>query len=230
MTKQSEPDPAPASKASTPGPRETLIEAGLTLFGTRGYEGVSVREICDAASMNIAAINYHFGGKEGLYRAVALHIREQLEGHMSDQMISAMAYLQSENHDPDEAMERLIAIYRGMIQVLVPGSDRTARWAKFIVKYQLGEDVPSHELDNLEMIRVVAGLIGIARGRTDDERGNTLIGLTLFGQILVFRINRKSSLRVLDVSEIGPSEVELIEATVISNIRAILNAERQGNE
>ncbi|MEL7043313.1 MAG: CerR family C-terminal domain-containing protein [Pseudomonadota bacterium] len=230
MAKQNEPNADEKQKTSALGPRETLIEAGLTLFGTRGYEGVSVREICDAARMNIAAINYHFGGKEGLYRAVALHIRAQLQDHMSDQMISAMEYLQSENHDPDEAVERLIAIYRGMIRVLVPGSERTARWAKFIVKYQLGEDVPSHELDNLEMIRAVAGLIGIARGRTDDERGNTLIGLTLFGQILVFRINRKSSLRVLDVSEIGPNEVDLIEATVLSNIRAILNAERQSND
>ncbi len=36
----------------------------------RGYHGVVVRDLCDAAGANLAAVNYYFGGKLGLYRAV----------------------------------------------------------------------------------------------------------------------------------------------------------------
>jgi AcrR family transcriptional regulator len=56
--------------------RQALIEAATTVFAEKGFEGGSVRLITQKAEANQAAINYHFGGKEGLYREVlrgALH-------------------------------------------------------------------------------------------------------------------------------------------------------------
>jgi AcrR family transcriptional regulator len=56
--------------------RESLIEAASAVFAEKGYEAGSVRLITQKAKANQAAINYHFGGKEGLYREVlraALH-------------------------------------------------------------------------------------------------------------------------------------------------------------
>ena len=49
--------------------REKLIDAAEILFAEKGFDGVSVRDIAGAAGANIAAINYHFQGKEALYRA-----------------------------------------------------------------------------------------------------------------------------------------------------------------
>ncbi len=51
-----------------------LIEAAMPLFPQKGYAGVSIREIADAAGVNSASISYYFGGKEGLYAAVLEHI------------------------------------------------------------------------------------------------------------------------------------------------------------
>jgi AcrR family transcriptional regulator len=50
--------------------RDSLIKAAIAVFSAKGFEGGSVREITQAAKANRAAINYHFGGKEGLYREV----------------------------------------------------------------------------------------------------------------------------------------------------------------
>jgi AcrR family transcriptional regulator len=50
--------------------RDNLIEAAIAVFSAKGFEGGSVREITQAANANQAAINYHFGGKDGLYREV----------------------------------------------------------------------------------------------------------------------------------------------------------------
>ncbi len=47
--------------------RERLLEAAERLFGQRGYAGASVRDVTAAAACNIAAVNYHFGGKRNLY-------------------------------------------------------------------------------------------------------------------------------------------------------------------
>jgi len=61
-------------KASAPAvTREALLEAGAEIFAQRGYAAATVREICDRARANIAAINYHFGDKTGLYAEVLKH-------------------------------------------------------------------------------------------------------------------------------------------------------------
>lgn len=46
--------------------REQILEAAWELYGTRGFEDVSVRDVTHAAGVNLASISYHFGGKEGL--------------------------------------------------------------------------------------------------------------------------------------------------------------------
>jgi len=50
--------------------RARLLRAGERLFADRGFRKVTVREICRDARANVAAINYHFGDKLGLYREV----------------------------------------------------------------------------------------------------------------------------------------------------------------
>lgn len=52
------------------GTRADLIEAAVEVFAAKGFEAGSVREIARAAGANLAAVSYHFGGKEGLYREV----------------------------------------------------------------------------------------------------------------------------------------------------------------
>jgi AcrR family transcriptional regulator len=50
--------------------RDRLLKAAAQLFADRGFKKVTVRDICRAAKANVASVNYHFGGKSGLYREV----------------------------------------------------------------------------------------------------------------------------------------------------------------
>lgn len=50
--------------------RGKLMEVGTQLFAERGLNGVSVRELSQAAGASISMVSYYFGGKEGLYSAV----------------------------------------------------------------------------------------------------------------------------------------------------------------
>jgi AcrR family transcriptional regulator len=50
--------------------RERILKAAERLFAERGYDGTSIRTIVAKAKVNQAAINYHFEGKDGLYREV----------------------------------------------------------------------------------------------------------------------------------------------------------------
>jgi AcrR family transcriptional regulator len=51
-------------------PQERLLDAAESLFAEHGYNGVSLRMITASAGVNIAAANYYFRSKEGLFRAV----------------------------------------------------------------------------------------------------------------------------------------------------------------
>ena len=61
--------------------RERVMKAAERLFAERGYEGTSVRAIVAKARVNQAAINYHFAGKEGLYREVLRTAFRALTAH-----------------------------------------------------------------------------------------------------------------------------------------------------
>ncbi len=55
---------------ATSGTRRRLIEAASEVFIEHGFRAAKIRDIVNRANANLAAINYHFGGKEGLYAAV----------------------------------------------------------------------------------------------------------------------------------------------------------------
>ncbi len=57
-------------KAEDQETRGRLLSAGARLFAEHGFAKVTVRDICRKAVANVAAVNYHFGGKVGLYDEV----------------------------------------------------------------------------------------------------------------------------------------------------------------
>ncbi len=59
----------PVPDPRTGNTRELLLDAAEELFGHKGYAATSLRELTTAAGTNLAAVNYHFGGKEGLCKA-----------------------------------------------------------------------------------------------------------------------------------------------------------------
>ena len=60
----------PMSAATPYETRQRLLDAAGEVFAERGFRAATVRDICQRAQANIAAVNYHFGDKERLYTAV----------------------------------------------------------------------------------------------------------------------------------------------------------------
>lgn len=64
--------------------RERILDAAEHLFMTHGYDGTSMRQITGEASVNLAAVNYHFGSKESLMQEV---FRRRLDGLNEERMV-----------------------------------------------------------------------------------------------------------------------------------------------
>lgn len=66
--------------------RERLLESAERLFARHGYAGTSLRDITAEADANVAAVNYHFGSKEGLLTAVL----DRVVGGINDERLELL--------------------------------------------------------------------------------------------------------------------------------------------
>ena len=53
-----------------PETKDTILDAAEALFAEQGFEATSLRQLTQRAGVNLAAVNYHFGSKESLVKAV----------------------------------------------------------------------------------------------------------------------------------------------------------------
>lgn len=93
--------------------RMRLMDTALDLLAERGEEGVTLRELTDAAEANVAAVSYHFGSLKSLSDAA---IEYALESYLDAQQ-EAVGGL-----DPDATLEALAAAFaRPMMRALAAG-------------------------------------------------------------------------------------------------------------
>ena len=58
--------------------RRHILETAVRLFAEHGYADTTSKMICREAGVNIAAVNYHFGSRDDLYRAVLEDVHEHI--------------------------------------------------------------------------------------------------------------------------------------------------------
>ena len=82
--------PSPLAVAADPradrgdATRQKLLAASIDVFGRLGFDGATTRAVADAAGVNLQAIPYYFGSKDGLYIATAEHIAAQIRSHVAE--------------------------------------------------------------------------------------------------------------------------------------------------
>ena len=109
--------------------RQRLLDTATRLFAERGYLHVPVRDICREARANIAAINYHFGDKLRLYRAVVDAAIAEVRA-AGDATMDAL---------PGSSPEARLRHY---IRTFVPRVARPAAWIMGIMRHEMNEPTP----------------------------------------------------------------------------------------
>lgn len=216
-----------APRASAEKTRAALIEAGLRLFGEKGFAATSTREIAAEAKANIGSIAYHFGGKDALRDACAAHIVETV-AHVADPVLAAIP--PPANREEAEAQFRVAAERMAGFLVAAP---QVSSFVQFILREI---QHPGRAFDILyaglvEKVHRRLCAIWAAASGDDAEGEETKIAVfTLIGQTVYFRIAREAVLRRMGWREIGPAEAGLITGAVLDNALAALAARRTSRE
>jgi AcrR family transcriptional regulator len=197
--------------------REKLLAAALDVFGRYGFEGASTRKLADRAGVNLQAIPYYFGSKEGLYIATAEHLAGVVAGHVAEIRQRVGGHLEELDQTGRQlsvvqARLFLTEIVETMVVLFV--SKESEAWARFIIREQL-EPTAAFE-------RVYAGIMGpmiiIARRligailKDDPASENVrLRSLSFVGSLLVFRMANAAVLAQMEWDSIGGEQLAKLQ-------------------
>ena len=204
--------------------RTALLMAGIRLFGTKGFEATSTREIAAAADANIASIAYHFGGKEGLRIACA----EMVGGRIQSVVAPVLDAIDPKG-DPLLAQAAFERVIMGMADFML-GQVEARDIAGFMVR-ELG--APGAVFDRvytdfiLPVHRSLCDLLGLATGLDPESDLIRLGTFSIAGQVVYFRIGHAIVARRMDWKSVGPDEVDAIKAVILANIRAFVEINRK---
>jgi AcrR family transcriptional regulator len=162
--------------------KDRLIETAGAAFGERGYEAVGIREICQGAGANVAAVNYHFGDKRGLYVACLRHAQSCRVDDLAVPEWPA----------DFSAAEKLRAFVRGLLESKLDAS--RPQWHLDMMLREMSRPTDACREIVEDYIRPMAETLGgILRELMPGAAWNRrtwMIGFSIIGQVLFYQINQ----------------------------------------
>ena len=221
------PPPTTHPKKAAPKGQEALLVAAVSLFAELGLKGTSARLLSGKAGVNIAAISYHFGGKEGLYHAVLAHITTEVTQRMAplwQQAESALAQCSNTPHTKTQALAALHDMMMGFATFFLEET-RVHNWGRIILREQID---PSPAFSILyegcmqRVLTLLAGLVACCTGASAVDATVRVRVHLLLGQVLGIFAGREALLRSLGVTALTSAHKDLVYAMLWAHTQAAL--------
>lgn len=162
--------------------RQRLLDAAGRVFAEKGYAAAGVREICERAEANVAAVNYHFGDKHSLYVSAVRHAQccwDEDQPNLSW---------------PDDmpGVERLRQYIRTMIERRL--ASQRPHWHLELMLRELARPTEACQAVVDDYIRPMAdalrAILKDLLGEGVSEERSQLIGFSIVGQVLFYYVHQ----------------------------------------
>lgn len=181
--------------------RHQLLEAAGGVFATAGFHNATVREICQRAGANLAAVNYHFGDKEGLYAEVLRYAQQKA--------FEKYPLLPGVGADASPT-DKLRAFVRSFL-LRIFDSEPTAWFGKMMLREMIE---PTGALDSLleERMRPMAdqlrGIVAEILGGSPSDDRTRLCSLSVVSQCVFYHHCRRVVTRMFPEQRLDATAVE----------------------
>lgn len=214
-----------ARRADGDASRARLLEAAGKLFASRGFAAASTRALAEAADVNLSAIAYHFGDKDGLYCAVLAHTVGDTESSIMAAARRLRVAVAAAGADRAALGRAAAEFLRAMLGAVL--GDERLRWKMALMMrefyepsahFQVVLDASIHPLHD-----AVAELVGRATGRTPTAPETRLLTAALIGEVMAM-----GAARVVVCARLGwddgysPERVRFIAETLVPPMLAML--------
>jgi AcrR family transcriptional regulator len=188
---------------TTPDPtREKLLEIAGPIFADRGYQATTIREICAGAGANVAAINYHFGDKLGLYTEV-------LQQSVRAAQVLAVQSSLDRNTPPEDILRALIRARLRSIN----GKD-LPDWHSRLLAHELAQPTPALRrlVDKVArpIFKRLLVLIGEMIGLPANDDKTRLCAISVAGQVFAYVLPGPLLSEIWPALKMTPEQVERI--------------------
>ena len=201
--------------------KNRILETATTLFAQKGFDGTSVREICQKAGVNLCMISYYWGGKRELYEGIIENLIEQQTEYARTFMDLDKS---PSEYSKSECIELLITILERAVDFLYSN-----KISNDLIMFLLKEQQNPERKINSPAFSYVRELL--ARIFDKDARDKEIIYKTvfIFSQLNSPRILPVFCLRELGQSEFREDDIEIIKNNIRFYIKKI-TAEGVGND
>lgn len=215
------------STCSTPeDTRQRLIHAGMAVFSQYNYEGATTRMIAEKAGVNLAAIPYHFGGKEGLYRATILFVMAQVQAQISPMIDDLRTKFDTNPPNKDTCIQDLASFLEHFISKIIslniPRSWLRLGFSEDNAPVQAFDLIYEGIIDPIHTLTgdLVASILSLP----PQSEETILRTHAIIGQAIAFHLSREAVLRRLGQREFTTNQIQLIRAIIQDHVSAILLA------
>ena len=180
--------------------RERILDEAESLFGQKGYHGVSIREITRAAKCHVGAVNYHFRSKKNLYLSVFRERWMRRSLKMQQSFRDSLA-----GREPITPAEVVRALAQAFLEGPISEEERLRHhqlMAREMAKPSEALDMVAEEVMR-PFFRELAGMLGPAMPKEIAREGLMLNILSIFAQVLYFNFARTAVSRITG-REYGP--------------------------
>lgn len=210
--------------------RSNLIQAGLKIFSEVGFQSASTRRLASEAGVNIAAIPYYFGSKEGLYHAVLSFTVEFYRSQLGEEFRRIHKALADATTTREQLLDLLDEYMRMVVHFMLRESPERSQMSKIYLREQMDPTAGFSVLYEgfiREMRETHEALVAAVLGRDADSLEVKLLSQTMIGQVTIFKASRITALKHLKWREYSEENMTAVERVVTANVQVLVQAFQQ---
>jgi AcrR family transcriptional regulator len=205
--------------------RRRILDTAIEVFAAVGYEAASTRALAERAGVNLPAIPYYFGSKEGLYRAAIEQIVGEIDQRMAPVAERATAALAAGDLSRRELLALLHDMLDAFVALVVGGAHLESRRLLFARSEieRTGALEPLHEVGLRRVFGPCRALVARLLDRPADDDATALRTLTVLGQVSIFC--NSGPRRVLGCNDLSEDHMRAIQQVVREQTAAIFHVD-----
>lgn len=201
-----------------------ILGVAIPLFAERPFDAVSTRQIAKAAGVNLSAISYHFGNKEGLYTAIFEKIVEDLAPVRRGFQNLIESHIDHLDRNPERQYLFFEAFVSLSLEIIF--SQQTPMWEMQLILREMQTHGPNFDLvmqGHIDKMQdLMCECVAVVLEQEVDSPNVILTSQSIITLCLQYGMNQELIKSRLKVQSIDRQQIELLKNVTTSHISGML--------